>query len=208
MVVYVPDSPPRRRQSPSPMAGECLRPLNRGQIEDRWGELGDLYARTTGCEPSAWNQDRSDFLRRLAGDMRRPGFALLAAETVVPPRTTVLTGCAYGFPVPGDGPWWHGLDDCLPESLLGAAASGRLFAISEILVERRVRTHDQDRDWNLARRLQRRLLTDHDATLGVTLVDRHAVDTLDALWSWGWRYAPVDAHGALLCAPCRVLILR
>ncbi|MCT9075128.1 hypothetical protein [Streptomyces fulvoviolaceus] len=208
MVVYVPDDAPRRRQSPSPMAGECLRPLNRRQLEDRWGELGDLYIRTTGHEPAAWDQDRSEFLRRLAGDMRRPGFALLAAEAVVPPGTTVLSGCAYGFPVRGEGPWWHGLDDCLPSSLLRAAAAGELFAISEIVVERRVRTHDQDRDWNLARRLQRRLLADHAATLGVMLVERHDVETLDALWSWGWRYAPVDARGALLAAPCRVLILR
>lgn len=171
-------------------------------------EIGDLYAQTSGGEPWAWNQARSAFLQRLAGDVRRPGFALVAAETTVPPGTTVLTGCAHGFPVRGDGPWWQGLDGYLPENLLRIAASGRLFAISEILVGRRVRTQDQDRDWNLARRLQKRLLGDHAAALGVMLVNRGDTDTLDALRSWGWQYVPAEARRALLCAPCRVLVFR
>ncbi|WP_405870876.1 MULTISPECIES: hypothetical protein [unclassified Streptomyces] len=220
MTVSVPDQrrpgkphPPGRRQGPSPLTGECLRPLTRRQIEDRVGELGDLYERISGRAPGAWSRARSTFLRRLALDARRPGFALVIAETVVPsvtlaPGTTVVTGCAYGFPVWGDDPWWRGLDGYLPESLLRIAASGQLFAISELLVENRVRTHDQARDWNLARRLQNRLLTDRAAARGVMLVDRGDVRTLDALQAWGWRYIAADARGTLQCAPCRVLTLR
>ncbi|MGW0828499.1 hypothetical protein [Streptomyces sp. NPDC002845] len=206
--------PPKGRQGPSPMAGEFLRSLTRRQVEDRLGELGDLYARTTGGEPGVWSQARSAFLRRLSVDVRRPGFALVVVERVVPSMAavpqgaTVLTGCAYGFPVRGDGTCWRGLDGCLPESLLRVAESGRLFAISEILVEHRVRAENQDRDWNLARRLQNRLLTDHAAVLGVMLVNRGDAETLDALRSWGWRHAPADARETLLLAPCRVLVLR
>jgi hypothetical protein len=205
--------PSGRRQSPSPLTGEFLRPLSRSQIEDRMAEIGDLHAQTSGGDPGAGDQARSAFLRRLALDARRPGFALVIAEAVGPsattgPSGTTVTGCAYGFPVRGDGPWWRGLDGYLPESLLRVAASGRLFAISEILVGNRVRAQNQDRDWNLARRLQRRLLTDHAAALGVMVVDRGAVQTLDALWSWGWRDIPADAQGTLLYAPCRVLVLR
>ncbi|PPS69383.1 MULTISPECIES: hypothetical protein [Streptomyces] len=111
-----------------------------------------------------WNQARSAFLRRLAADARRPGFELLIAET------TGLTGCAYGFPAGGDGPWWEGFDGYLPGRLLRLAASGRLFVISGIHVPSRVRRQNQDRAWNLARRLQRRLLTDHGAAVAVTLV--------------------------------------
>ncbi|MGC9538224.1 hypothetical protein [Streptomyces sp. UG1] len=114
---------PGPERGSSPRAGERVRELTRGQIEDRMGELGDLYAQTSGGGPWAWNQARSAFLRRLVADVRRPGFELVIAET------TELTGCAYGFPVRGDGPWWEGLDGYLPGSLLRAAASGRLFVM-------------------------------------------------------------------------------
>jgi hypothetical protein len=206
MTVNVP-AQARHRQGPSPLAGECLRQLTRLQIEDRTPELCDLYARTSGGESWAWDRDRAAFLRRLAAEVRRPGFALLVAESTASPGGRVLTGCAHGFPVRGDGPWWQGLYDSLPVSLLRVAEAGGLFAISEILVGRRVRTHDQDRDWNLARRLQRRLLADHAATLGVTLVNRGDTDMLDALRSWGWRDVPA-AHAPLVAPSCRVLVLR
>ncbi|MEV6289437.1 hypothetical protein AB0M41_03135 [Streptomyces sp. NPDC051896] len=91
---------PMREQGSSPREGERLRPLTRGQVEDRLQELGDLYAEVSGGGPWAWNEARAAFLRYLAADARRPGFSLLIAET------TVLTGCAYGFPVGGAGPWW------------------------------------------------------------------------------------------------------
>jgi hypothetical protein len=178
-----------------------VRELTRRQIEDRLGELGDLYAETSGGGPWAWNQARGAFLRRLAADVRRPGFSLLIAET------TALTGCAYGFPVRGDGPWWEGLDGYLPEGLLGLAASGRLFVVSVILVPPRVRRQYQDRAWNLARRLQKRLITEHGAALGVTLVNRCDDRTAEALRSWGWRYLEGDTRGTSPRGPFRVLVL-
>lgn len=141
--------------------------------------------------------------------MRRPGFELLVAETTRPSGATVLTACAYGFPVPGDSPWWQGLDGYLPASLLRLAAPGGLFAIGDILVERRVRTQDQSREWNLARRLQKRLLSDHTAVVGVTLVDRGDTDTYEALLSWGWRcLPPTGTRGAPWPAARRLLVLR
>ncbi|MFF4257647.1 hypothetical protein ACFY1L_41320 [Streptomyces sp. NPDC001663] len=201
--------PVRRRQGPSPEKGELVRPLSRRQIDDRMGELGELYSHTSSIESRASDQARSAaFRRRLAGHMQRPGFELLVAETAGPAGATVLTGCAYGFPVCGDGPWWQGLDGYLSKNLLRLAASGGLFAIADILVERRVRTQDQSREWNLARRLQMRLLSDHTAALGVTLVDRDNADTLEALVSWGWRCPSAEARGAPGLARRRLLVLR
>lgn len=194
----------RRERGPSPWEADRVRPLSRSQVEDRLQELGDLYADTSGGEPWARNRDRDDFLRGLAADLRRPGFALLVAET------TVLTGCAYGFPVDDHGPWWRGrnLGGQLPGNLLRLAASGRLFAISRIVVQPGVRTQHQTRDWNLARRLQRRLLADHDATAGVTLVNRTDAGTLSALRAWGWRRVAADVRGVTLPAsPWQVLVL-
>ncbi|MFI6009616.1 hypothetical protein ACIBAG_12450 [Streptomyces sp. NPDC051243] len=208
----------RGRQGPSPLAGERIRPLSRWQIEDRLEELGDLYAQTSGGDPRAWNQDRRLFLRALAVEVQRPGFALLVAERGVlrepPGAGVVLTGCAYGFPVRAHGPWWRGLDGYLPRDLLRLAASGKLFAISGLLVHSEVRTQNQGRDWNLARRLQRRLLADHSAALtdrpavlGVILVDRRDTVTLRALRSWGWRSVTADSKDAPPSTPCRALVV-
>lgn len=229
MTVNVPDHatarepgprPRRRRQGPSPWEGERVRSLTRGQVEDRWQDLGELYAQTSGGEPCAWSQATDGFLRRLTVDVRRPGFGLVVAE-----GTDEITGCAYGFSVRGDGPWWQGLDEYLPDSLLSVAEAGRLFAVSEILVPARVRVQDLDRDWNLARRLQKRLLSDHAAALGVMLVERSDVKGLEVLRGWGWRYLAVGSGsggsggrdgsggsgggdgGVLAYAPCRVLVL-
>ena len=188
----------------SPREGERLRPLSRLQLEDRLQELGDFYAETSGGGPWAWNQARDAFLRRLAADVRRPGFELLVAET------TELTGCAYGFPARADGPAWEGPDAHLPGKLLRLAASGRLFVVRGILVPPRVRRQNQGRAWNLARRMQRRLLTDHGAVTGVTLVRRSDRATVEALRSWGWRYVRGDSpqeSRALLRSPFRVLVL-
>lgn len=232
--------PPRHRQGPSPEEGELLRPLSRRQIDDRMGELGELYTQTTPSgqrkrgttnHSGLWNTsarrpaaDRSAasdgsipsaqarsaaFLRRLAEHMRRPGFELLVAETTRPSGATVLTACAYGFPVLGDDTWWQELDGHLPANLPDLAAPGGLFVIGDILVERRVRTQDQSREWNLARRLQKRLLSDHTAAIGVTLVDRGDTDTVEALLSWGWRCLPMaGVRGAPRPDDCRLLVLR
>ncbi|MFB8176703.1 hypothetical protein ACFC8N_11675 [Streptomyces sp. NPDC055966] len=192
---------PRWERGASPYEGERLRPLTRGQVEDRLQELGDLYAKVSGDGPWAWNQARGAFLRHLAADVRRPGFSLLIAET------TALTGCAYGFPAGGAGPWREGFDGHLPESLFRRAASGRLFVVSGIVVPPRVRREQPDRAWNLARRFQRRLLADHGAVLGVTLVDARDHRAVEALRSWGWRSAGDDTLTAVPPGPFRVLVL-
>ncbi|MET7567683.1 hypothetical protein ABZT04_04160 [Streptomyces sp. NPDC005492] len=173
-------SPAGRERGPSPTQGDRVRPLSRRQIEDRFEDLGDLYEETCGGARTG-NPSRAAFLRRLAGDIRRPGFALLIAEN------TTLTACAYGFPVRGTDPWWQGCDADLPRSLRGLAVTGGLFAFSGIVVPPRVRTHYQDRDWNLARRLQRRLLADHAPALGIALVPRTDTETLAAYRAWGWQ---------------------
>ncbi|MFF9285069.1 hypothetical protein [Streptomyces griseosporeus] len=222
MSVHVPV--PQER-GPSPLRAEQVLPLNRRRLEDRMQDLGDLYAATQVGPSWAVSQGRLLFQRRLAADARRPGFALLVAEVcgtrdATPDDRTVpgaagirsaamLTGCAYGFPVTDHASWWRGLDRYLPADLARLGASGRLFAVARILVAPEVCTRHRDADWNLARRLQNRLLTDHGAAAGVTLVDRTDTGTLTALRGWGWRYVEEDtAPGTALPAfPWRVLTL-
>ncbi|MFB8245289.1 hypothetical protein ACFC5X_09595 [Streptomyces sp. NPDC055952] len=195
-----PGPPPPERGS-SPREGQRVRPMTRRQIDDRLQELGDLYAETSGGGPRAWNEARGAFLRRLVADVRRPGFELLVAET------TAITGCAYGFPLRGGNPAWEGFDGHLPGRLLRLASCGRLFVICGIHVPAHVRGRNQDRPWNLARRLQRRLLADHGAAAAVTLVSRSDHSTVEALLSWGWRYIEGDTPRTAPHGPFRVLVL-
>ncbi|MGW3129620.1 hypothetical protein [Streptomyces sp. NPDC001123] len=200
----LPDSPKAERIS-SPEVAERVRPLTRGQVSDRLQELGDLYAETSSGDAWAWNQARAAFLLHLAADARRPGFSLLIAET------TALAGYAYGFPATGAGPWWAGFDGHVGGSLLRRAASGGLFVVSGIVVPPRVRREYKDQVWNLARRLQRRLLSDHGAALGVTLVDTRDDRTVETMRCWGWRFPGNDALPAMRLTmppgPFRVLVL-
>ncbi|MGF0173361.1 hypothetical protein ACQF36_23490 [Streptomyces sp. Marseille-Q5077] len=133
-------------------------------VESRATPPGDPYRR-----PS-----RQNFLDRLTVDMRRPGFAMVIAET------DRLMGCAFGFPVGGDGSWWLGFDGALPRSIEQLTVAANVFAFADILIP----PHPQDRE--LARRVQQRLLTDHQASLGATLVDGADRPTLAGLRSWGW----------------------
>ncbi|MFF5518865.1 hypothetical protein [Streptomyces coeruleorubidus] len=168
--------PPRGEGStPTPAHAVRLRRLNRWQAETLREDLADLYVESSRAQAGQEYRGREAFLRRLTGDIRRAGFALLIAED------TAFAGCAYGFPVPREGTWWRGFDGALPQSVEQLTASGHVFAITEIVV------HPHTDDQGLARRLQERLLADHHASLGATLV--HQADALacDAFLSWGWQ---------------------
>lgn len=153
-----------------------LRRVNRWLAQGLGGELAALYvdSRETPAAEAYRSRSRLDFLNRLTGDIRRPGFAMVIAET------DHLVGCAFGFPVASDGFWWLGFDGALPQSIEQLTVSGGVFAITSILVQ----PHPQDQD--VARRLQERLLTGHQASLGATLVDPDDHPTLASLRSWGW----------------------
>ncbi|MGI5399251.1 hypothetical protein ACQEVG_07330 [Streptomyces sp. CA-135486] len=154
-----------------------LRRLNRWQAEDLHGELADLYVESSDLRPNEGYRSgsREEFLHRLSGDIRRPGFAMVIAES------TALVGCAVGFPVRSDDLWWLGFDGALPRSVEQLTESDNVFAIDKILVA--PHEHDDDID----RRLQQRLLTDHQASLGATLVDQADHPSLASLRSWGRR---------------------
>ncbi|UQA94452.1 hypothetical protein [Streptomyces halobius] len=145
-------------------------------MEDLREDLADLYVESRATAPGDpyRRPSRQDFLNRLTTYMRRPGFAVVIAEM------DGLMGCAFGFPVRGDGSWWFGFDGALPRSIDQLTVSGRAFAFGDILI----RPHPQDR--GLARRVQERLLTGHQASLGATLVDPADRPALAALRSWGW----------------------
>lgn len=172
-------TPPQPHEPESPERPDLdtvrLRRLNRWQAEGLREDLADLYVESSAAEPGEEFHDRQDFLRRLAEDVKLPGFDMLVAEA------EALTGCVCGFSVPRDGSWWQGFDGPLPQNLEQLTASGHVFAILETVV------HPHQHARGLARRLQERLLTDHQASLGVTLVDGSARSACAAFEGWGWQ---------------------
>jgi len=161
---------------PSAIAPVRSRRLNRWPVESLREELADLYveSRVTAPGDAYRRPGRQNLSARPATDMRRPGFAMVIGENDRP------MGCAFGFPVRGDGSWWFDFEGALPCRIDQPTVSGGVFAFGDIMI----RPHPQDR--GLARRLLERLLTDHQASLGATLVDRADRPTLAALRSWGW----------------------
>ncbi|WP_307813774.1 hypothetical protein [Streptomyces sp. N35] len=167
----------RGTEESSAANGVRLRRVNRWLAEDMREDLAELYAECCATPPSEAFRSRSrlDFLSRLSGATRRPGFALVIAETMD------LAGCAFGFPVRSDDFWWHGFDGALPRSVEQLTDSGSVFAISQLLVRPRAQESE------VAHRLQERILADHQASLGVTLVAQDDGPALEALRSWGWQ---------------------
>ncbi|MFD9392228.1 hypothetical protein ACFWBB_16335 [Streptomyces sp. NPDC060000] len=175
-------APPGREQPPhgdrgtaSPSDALRLRRLNRWQAETLKEDLADLYVESSQARPGEGYRRREAFLRRLTGAVRRPGFALLIAES------TAVAGCVYGFPVRREGTWWRGFDGPLPRSVEQLTASGHVFAVTETLI------HPHTDDRGLARRLQQRLLADQHASLGATLVEQADSAVCDAFLAWGWQ---------------------
>ncbi|MFF3847161.1 hypothetical protein [Streptomyces sp. NPDC002328] len=165
--------PPRGEGSaPTPAHAVRLRRLNRWQAETLREDLADLYMESSRAQAGQEYRGREAFPQRLAGAVRRAGFALLIGEDMA------FAGCAYGFPVPRDGTWWRGFDGTLPQRVEQLTASGHVFAVTEIVV------HPHTDDQSLARRLQERLLADHHASLGATLVDQADAPAREAFLSW------------------------
>ncbi|WP_369243695.1 GNAT family N-acetyltransferase [Streptomyces sp. R41] len=158
-----------------------LRGLSRWQAEDQREDLADLYVESADTAAGEEYHNREGFLGRLTDDVGKPGFDMMVAEATVAAETAVLVGCVFGFPVRRDGDWWHGFVGALPQNIEQLTASGHVFAITEIVV------HPHERNRGLARHLQERLLADHQASLGVTLVSQTDHVTYDAFLSWGWQ---------------------
>ncbi|MCX5048890.1 MULTISPECIES: STAS domain-containing protein [unclassified Streptomyces] len=184
----------RRPDQPVLKDGIRLRRLTRWQAEDMREDIADLAAESVAGTPGEAYHDRGLFLHHLAVAAHRPGFALLVAET------TALVGCVFGCPVGPDGSGRRWFDGMLQEIIQRLTSRARFVVLTQVVAH----PHAQRRD--IAGRLQRRLLTDLHAFLGVTLL--HPADQAGqaAFASWGWQNMGevVGLPGPV--APC-VLIL-
>ncbi|MFG2264691.1 STAS domain-containing protein [Streptomyces sp. NPDC048720] len=151
--------------------GIRLRRLTRQQAEDMSEDIADLAVEPVACLSAQAYRERGGFLRWLTANAGRPGFALVAAET------TVLVGCAFGFPI---GPGARS-EQGLQESVQRLTGRTHFLFLTQVVAPH----HAQHRD--IGRRLQQRLLADRRTALGVSLL--LATDKVGqaAFTSWGWQ---------------------
>ncbi|MGW2707667.1 STAS domain-containing protein [Streptomyces sp. NPDC001356] len=170
-----PEDSARRPDQPVLKDGIRLRRLTRWQAEDMRADIADLAAESVAGTTGERYHNRGDFLHRLSITARRPGFALLVAET------TVLVGCAFGFPMGAEGSGSRGSDGTLQEIIQRLTSRARFVVLTQVVAH----PHVQHRD--IARRLQQRLLTELHSSLGITLL--HPADRAGqaAFSSWGWQ---------------------
>lgn len=184
----------RAPSGPDVVSAIRLRRLNRWQAEGLKEDVADLYVESSHPVAGTAHSSREAFLHRLTGDVRRPGFAMLVAERAS------LFGCVFGFPLRRDGSWWRGFLGPFPRDVEQLTASGHVFAITDVVVAR----HGQD--LALGRRLQERLLDEHHASLGATLVPESDIRSLAAFHAWGWREIG-EVHRPPGTARLRALVL-
>ncbi|MFE5191933.1 STAS domain-containing protein [Streptomyces sp. NPDC056628] len=185
-----PEGPARRPDQPVLKDAIRLRRLTRWQAEDMREDIADLAAESVAGTRGEAYHDRGDFLRRLVVAAHRPGFAVLVAET------TVLVGCAFGFPLGPDGSGRRGFGGTFQEIIQRLTSRARFVVLTQVVAH----PHAQHRD--IARRLQQRLLTDLHSCLGVTLL--HPADRAGqaVFSSWGWQNMGEVVGLPVAVAPC------
>ncbi|WP_328745244.1 hypothetical protein OHT57_07420 [Streptomyces sp. NBC_00285] len=96
-------------------------------------------------------------------------------------------GYASGIPVRCDGSWWPGFDGALPLAADRLTGADRAFTFTCTFTGILVHPHTRNRD--VARRLQERLLAEHQASVGATSADRVGQPIPAALRSWSRKDA-------------------
>ncbi|MFE2066709.1 GNAT family N-acetyltransferase [Streptomyces sp. NPDC059467] len=157
-----------------------FRKLTRWQADGDREELADLYVAAYQEPPGEEYRNRERFLAALADDVQRPGFDMVAADDVEG-EDDEPAGVAYGYPLHRDGSWWRGFVGDLPDQVEELTASGKVFALAELMVL------PEHRRRGIGSRLRDRLLSDSDAELAVALLDPANSVALEAFRAWGWE---------------------
>lgn len=89
-------------------------------------------------------------------------------------------GLAYGYPLHRDGSWWRGFVGVVPDEVEELTASGKVFAVAELMVL------PEHRRRGIGGRLMERLLSASDAELAVVLLDPADTVARAVFRAWGW----------------------
>ncbi|WP_330290175.1 GNAT family N-acetyltransferase [Streptomyces sp. NBC_00576] len=156
-----------------------FRRLSRWQADSDREELADLHVAAYEEPAGEEYRNRERFLARLAEDVQRPGFDMVVADDQ-DGDDDEPAGVAYGYPLHRDGSWWRGFVGAVPDEVEELTASGKVFAITELMVL------PEHRRRGIAGRLQERLLSAGDAELVVVLLDSANTGARAAFRAWGW----------------------
>jgi GNAT superfamily N-acetyltransferase len=156
-----------------------FRRLSRWQADSDREELADLYVAAHEEPPGEEYRNRERFLARLAEDVQRPGFDMVAADDQ-DGDDDEPAGMAYGYPLHRDGSWWRGFAGVVPDRAEELTASGKVFVVAELMVL------PEHRRRGVGGRLQERLLAGGGAELAVALLDPDNTGAQAAFRAWGW----------------------
>ncbi|MEB8336862.1 GNAT family N-acetyltransferase [Streptomyces endophyticus] len=167
------------------MAEAYLRRFTRWQADQQREAVADVYMTAYRDAAGAEYRDRAGFLRRFEQHVRHDGFDMAVADA------SGLVGCAYGFRLEPDGAWWADFPVEAPPRTSELAASGRVFVLTEVMVQPAHRRH------GVATRLGDLLLSRHAQDLVVAGVDldRTTTGIRELLRAWGWKQLPVTGPG-------------
>ncbi|MDJ1134890.1 GNAT family N-acetyltransferase [Streptomyces iconiensis] len=156
------------------MAEVFVRRLTRWQADQQREAIADMYVETYRRAQGEEYHDRQEFLRRFSEDVQRPGFDMVVANTTGP------AGCGYGFRLDRGGDWWHDFLGARSRDAEELTASGKVFAVAELMVLPSVRRR------HIATRVMEQLMARLDAELVTARVEPANVPARSALQSWGW----------------------
>ncbi|MER6187165.1 GNAT family N-acetyltransferase [Streptomyces sp. NPDC001652] len=156
-----------------------FRKLSRWQADGDREKLADLYVAAYEERPGEEYRNRERFLARLAEDVQRQGFGMVAADDEEGDDDEPA-GVTYGYPLHRDGSWWRGFVGVVPDEVEELTASGKAFVIAELMVL------PEHRRRGIGGRLVERLLSASHAELAVILVDPANTGAQAALRAWDW----------------------
>ncbi|MFZ3599527.1 hypothetical protein [Streptomyces sp. BH104] len=161
-----------------------LRRFTRWQAEQQREAVADVYVTAYRGAAGDEYRDRASFLRRYEQHVRRDGFDMVVADA------PGLAGCAYGYRLERDGAWWADFPVGVTRQTEELTASGRVFALTELMVLPAHRHH------GVATRLGDLLLSRHAQDLVVAGVDGNgrAAGVGQLLRAWGWKALPTSGQ--------------
>ncbi|CAM3373995.1 GNAT family N-acetyltransferase [Kibdelosporangium persicum] len=140
--------------------------------------LSDVYLSVYSETPYNWGDEQVELFRqRFAGQVKDPGFDLVAARVT---ESDQIVGFIFGVTLRPTTPWWHNLITEVPPDLVDERP-GRTFAVVELVVLSSWRRR------GIARHLHDLLLagrTEERATLTVLPA---AAPAQHAYRVWGWH---------------------
>lgn len=143
----------------------------RGIFEDLVSLYMEVYAHENG---EFFEESR--IREQLESHLKANGFSLVAAYC-----DAALVGYVYGFTLPSDSQWWHGLVTSVPADSIRETGE-RTFGLCELVV------HPSMQRKGVGHSLHNALLNARGEERATLLVEQDNEVAESAYLKWGWKY--------------------